>query len=66
MNRVMREGRSNDKYVLTVRELDQLKRDDVVADQKLANRYWIPTLGDFRGIYRNVARHLTGDKAGNS
>lgn len=53
--------RSNDKVVLTAREREQLKRDDTKADQRLANRNWIPTLGDFRGIYRNVARHLTGD-----
>lgn len=52
---------SNDKIVMTAREREQLKRDDTKADQRLANRHWIPTLGDFRGRYRDVSRHLKGD-----
>lgn len=60
MNREMREGRSNDKHVMTAREVEQLKRDDAKADQKLVNRYWIPTLGDFRGT-GYMAGHPKGD-----
>lgn len=57
---------SNDKYVLTARAREQLRRDDAKADQRLANRYWIPTLGDFRGIYRTMARHYKSDETDKS
>ncbi len=52
--------RSNDKVRLSLRERMQLGKHSVVADQKLINRYWIPTLGDFRGT-GYMAGHPKGD-----